>query len=90
MAPAYSKVLLELFLQCSLITLKLHAHLASVISDIGICKYFLLRSSVMDQVDPNNISGLLKLHLRENHLLSSKVVAQVSGLLSRPISEGVS
>lgn len=44
----------------------------------------------MDQVDPNNISGLLKLHLRENHLLSSKVVAQVSGLLSRPISEGVS
>ena len=44
----------------------------------------------MEQFDPNNISGLLKLHLRENRLISSKVMANLSELLSRPISEGVS
>lgn len=90
MGPDIVKYFWSFSCNAFLIILKLHAHLSSVISDTGICKYFLLRSSVMDQVDPNNISGLLKLHLRENHLLSSKVVAQVSELLSRPISEGVS
>ena len=44
----------------------------------------------MEQYDPNNISGLLKLHLRENHLISSKVMANISEFLSRPAAEGVS
>ena len=30
------------------------------------------RSMVMDQRDPNTVSGLLKLHLRENSLLSDE------------------
>ncbi|XP_003384235.2 PREDICTED: uncharacterized protein LOC100638759 [Amphimedon queenslandica] len=47
-----------------------------------------LKSLVMEQYDPNNISGLLKLHLRENHLISSKVMANISELLSRPTTEG--
>ena len=33
------------------------------------------RSAVMDQKDPNTISGLLKLHLRENGLLSGESIA---------------
>lgn len=36
----------------------------------------------MEQMDPNNISGLLKLHLRENQLLSSKIIANVTEVLS--------
>lgn len=36
----------------------------------------------MEQMEPNNISGLLKLHLRENHLLSSKIIANVTEVLS--------
>ena len=38
---------------------------------------FILRTSIKNQMDPNNVSGLLKLHLRENHILSSQVVAAV-------------
>ena len=45
----------------------------------------------MEQMDPNNISGLLKLHLRENHLLSSKIIANVTEVLSSaPKDETVS
>ena len=35
------------------------------------------RSFVNDQMDPNNISGLLKLHLRENPILSSALISEV-------------
>lgn len=36
----------------------------------------------MGQVDPNNVSGLLKLHLRENSLLSRKVLSNISEILA--------
>ena len=36
----------------------------------------------MEQVDPNNVSGLLKLHLRENSLLPSKALNNISEILS--------
>lgn len=42
----------------------------------------LLRQSVMEQRDPNNISGLLKLHLRENPLLPENCAALVQEALS--------
>ena len=32
--------------------------------------YYSCRDAVMDQKDPNDVSGLLKLHLRENHILT--------------------
>ena len=35
------------------------------------------RSIVMEQKDPNNISGLLKFHLRENSLISSNVMEKL-------------
>ena len=34
--------------------------------------YALLQQNIMEELDPNNISGLLKLHLRENPLFSTK------------------
>ena len=34
--------------------------------------YTLLQQNIMEEFGPNNISGLLKLHLRENPLFSSK------------------
>jgi hypothetical protein len=36
-----------------------------------------LRASVMEQKDPNTVSGLLKLHLRENGLLSQQSLDQL-------------
>ena len=43
--------------------------------------FLLCRSTVKEQKDPNNISGLLKLHLRENSLLSADVMNKVRELL---------
>lgn len=34
--------------------------------------YVTLQQSIMEELDPNNISGLLKLHLRENPLFSAE------------------
>ena len=36
----------------------------------------------MNQKDPNNVSGLLKMHLRERHLLSDQAVATVVANMS--------
>lgn len=44
-------------------------------------KEFLL-GAVMEQMDPNNISGLLKLHLRENPFLSADSLSAVEQILS--------
>ena len=41
-------------------------------------------ASVNDQMDPNNISGLLKLHLRENPLLSSSLITECQEHMSSP------
>ena len=35
------------------------------------------RSFVFDQMDPNNISGLLKLHLRENPIISNTLMVEI-------------
>ena len=47
-----------------------------------------LRQSVMEQRDPNNISGLLKLHLRENPLLTENCAALVQEALSNQNTVG--
>lgn len=39
------------------------------------------RTALMDQRDPNTVSGLLKLHLREYPFLSSKSVAAVDKVM---------
>jgi len=36
----------------------------------------------MNQKDPNNVSGLLKMHLRERHLLSDQAVATITANMS--------
>lgn len=41
----------------------------------------LLRATVMGQRDPNNVSGLLKLHLREHPLLSQETFAALKNIL---------
>lgn len=33
---------------------------------------YFIRAAILKQVDPNTVSGLLKLHLRENPLLSQE------------------
>ena len=39
--------------------------------------YALLQQNIMEELDPNNISGLLKLHLRENPLFSTKTFTAI-------------
>ena len=39
--------------------------------------YTLLQQNIMEELDPNNISGLLKLHLRENPLFSAKTFTAI-------------
>ena len=39
--------------------------------------YSFLKQSIMEELDPNNISGLLKLHLRENPLFSTKTFTAI-------------
>ena len=39
--------------------------------------YASLQQSIMEELDPNNISGLLKLHLRENPLFSTKTFTTI-------------
>ncbi len=41
--------------------------------------------AVMDQMDPNNISGLLKMHLRENNLLREESIKKVGEVLVQDI-----
>lgn len=45
----------------------------------------LYRDAVMSQKDPNNISGLLKMHLRENNLLSEGSIQSISKALEKDI-----
>ena len=46
------------------------------------------RASVMGQLDPNNVSGLLKFHLRQNSVLSSTALAVSQDALAETCSEG--
>ena len=39
--------------------------------------YTLLQQGIMKELDPNNISGLLKLHLREHPLFSTKTFTAI-------------
>ena len=40
------------------------------------------RYAVLEQKDPNNVSGLLKLHLRENHILTSSTSLMVQNAMA--------
>ena len=42
----------------------------------------------MGQMDPNNVSGLLKLHLRQNPVLSSTALAVSQDALAEVITQG--
>lgn len=43
----------------------------------------------MNQKDPNNISGLLKMHLRENNLLSERSVQSIGKVLGQGMVSGL-
>jgi hypothetical protein len=42
----------------------------------------ILKDKVMQQTDPNNVSGLLKLHLRENSILSPRLLSDIADIIS--------
>lgn len=46
-----------------------------------------LREAVMNQKDPNNISGLLKMHLREKNLLCDESIQSISQVLTKDMNE---